>query len=87
MFFFYKKIKTTTKPKSKHKKSLLEPGIEPGTSRPPVWSVTSWPPRQLYVSIEVKLFKWFNVKCHNLNQQCQICRPHFFNIVVFSVIF
>jgi len=33
------------------------PGCERGTSRTPVWGVTSRPPRKQNVSIEVKLFK------------------------------
>jgi len=35
--------------------------MERGTSRTAVWSVTARPPRQLNVSIEVKLVYCFNV--------------------------
>ena len=36
---------------------------------------------------EENLFVSFNLMDRNINKQSQICRPHFFNKVVFSVIF
>jgi len=47
--------------KRRTENSLPEPGIEPGTSSTAVWSVNSRLPRQMNVTIEVKLFNCFNV--------------------------
>jgi len=46
-------------------------GLEnkPGTSRKAVWGVTCRPPRQLNVSIELRLFHYFNVMGRNINNQ------------------
>ena len=46
--------------RKKHIKILARSGIEPGTSRTPVRCVTTGSPRQLNVSIVVKLFYCFN---------------------------
>ena len=66
---------------------MSESGIEPGASRTTVGCVTAEPPSQLKVSIVVKLFNRFNAMGRNINKQSQICGPHFFNKVHFSVIF
>ena len=69
-------------------KSLPEPGIEPGTSCIAVWCVTSRPPRQLNISIEVQLFDCFVIMPRSKHKQTsQICGPHIFNKVVFAVLF
>ena len=51
---------------------LAEPRIEPGTSLTPVWRVTTRQPRQVNVSIEVKLFTCFNVIGNKQSHFCYI---------------
>jgi len=76
------KVKTQQQQnKQANKKSLPEPGIEPGTSSIPARCVTLRPRRQLNVLTQVKLLICFNVMGRNINKQSQICWPHFFNEV------
>jgi len=81
------KKKTTAQLKIKHKKPLLEPGIDPRTSCAQSRCVTPAPPSQLRVTIVVKLFNCFNTMGRNANKQNRICGPHIFNKFIFSVIF
>ena len=59
-------------------KSIPDSGIEPGTSRISVESVTSGHTRQLNTQqfIVVKLFICFNVKGQSINKQSQLCTSH-----------
>ena len=68
---FSSKVKTQQQQntKSNTQNSLSEQGIEPGTSRTPVGCGASGPPRQLKVSMVVKIFKCFNAMGRNVNKQ------------------
>jgi len=58
--FWDKKVERQQQNKKSNKKTLPEPGIEPGTSRTQSGCVTAAPPSELRVTIVVKLFNCFD---------------------------
>jgi len=86
-FFTKNENPTTTKQKNQTWKPMPEPGIEPGTSCTESGCFTTAPPRQLRISIVVKLFYCFDAMGRNVNKQRRICGPHIFNKLTFSVTF
>ena len=65
---------------------MPEPRFESGTSGTAVLSSSSWPPRQLNLSIEFKLSDCFNLMGRNINKQSQMCGPHFFKAIIIDYI-
>ena len=61
--------RNTKQPKKANIKNFPELGIEPAKSHTTVRRVSTRPPRQLNVSIEVKRFNCFNVLGRNINKQ------------------
>ena len=64
-------------------KTLPEPRIEPGTPCTQIGCVTTAPPSQLSLSIEVKPFNCFDAMGRNVNKQSQICGPDIFTNTYF----
>jgi len=62
-------ITTKKTQKNPHKSPCHGPGLETGSTRTPVWSLTSRPPRQLKIFMEVKPLNCFNAICRNINIQ------------------